>query len=77
MKTLTFYGCALNPAGRIGQQLVTRVQSAPGVRVTQSVEWTGVTYPNTRAGQKQANADMIAFNSAWESRVVGAYEAQA
>ena len=48
-KTITYYAVARRPDGRIGQLLVTRVLSAPGVAVERRQEWTGVTYPSERA----------------------------
>jgi hypothetical protein len=58
MKTITYYAVAVNPAGKIGQLLVTRVMSAPGVKVSGKQEWTGVTYKS----QREANADLERLN---------------
>lgn len=56
-RTITYYAVALNPDGRIGQLLVTRVVAA-GVKVSGSQEWTGVTYRSHR----EAAADLRRLN---------------
>lgn len=58
LPAITYYACAATPEGRIGQILVTR---KGGRQVSQ--EWTGVTYPQTRAGAKAAEMDMARLNA--------------
>ncbi len=52
MKTLTYFACAQMPDGRLGQLLVSRTVSAPGVCVAKSQEWTGVVYRSMPAALK-------------------------
>lgn len=58
MRTITYYAVARRPDGRIGQLLVTRVVSAPGVAVEKRQEWTGVIYQT----QREAKADLTRLN---------------
>jgi hypothetical protein len=58
--TITYYAAALNPEGKIGQLLVTREMSAPGVCSSKKQEWTGVTYKDGR----EAERDLSRLNGA-------------
>jgi len=48
MKTITYFAAALDPSGRIGQLLVTRVVDDLGNLVSKRQDWTGVVYRTQR-----------------------------
>lgn len=52
MKTITYYAVARNEENKVAQLLVTRVMAGPGVCVSMTQEWTGVTYRNEREAMK-------------------------
>lgn len=58
-------GVAVNPEGRLGMLHDTREGTGDrnGSRVI-SRAWTGETWPNTRKGQKEADAASLTFNRA-------------
>jgi hypothetical protein len=48
MKQITYYAAAMNPDGKIGQLLVTRVVDGLGNLISKRQDWTGVTYRTER-----------------------------
>ncbi len=62
--TITYYAYALLSPGVIGQLIVTRTITEPGVVASKSQQWTGVTYPDTVAGRRRANTELAQLNGA-------------
>lgn len=57
-RTLTYFACAKNHEGKIGQLRVTRVMGPNRERISSTQEWTGVVYKSMRA----AEADLGRLN---------------
>lgn len=58
-QSIRYYAVALNPDGRVGLLLVLKAPGVPGGVQT----WTGDTWPNTAAGNREAMAETGRLNA--------------